>query len=140
MRIYQPLVKVGENHLTERGLTINILPWMKGADEVEIIHVSEEKFESEVLKSEKPVLVDFSATWCGPCKMLAPVVEQLAVEWEGKAKVVKLDVDENPEITMSYQVMGVPTLILFVNGQAVERSTGYQPKDRLEKKFGVHVR
>lgn len=107
---------------------------------MDIVHVSDENFEVEVLQSDKPVLVDFTATWCGPCKMLAPLIEQLAREWDGRAKVAKLDVDNNPSITMSYQVMGVPTLILFVNGQAVERSTGYQPKDRLVKKFGSHVK
>jgi len=104
----------------------------------ELAHLSEATFQHEVLESGLPVLVDFTAVWCGPCKMLDPVVKQLAKDWEGKVKVVKLDVDDNPQLTMDYQVMGVPTLLLFKNGQPVERLTGYQPKDRLEKKFTPH--
>lgn len=102
----------------------------------ELAHVSEQDFQSIVLRSEQPVLVDFTATWCGPCKMLEPVLKQLADEWQAQVKIVKLDVDQNPELAMQYQVMGVPTLILFSKGKAVERVTGYQPKDRLIKVFG----
>jgi thioredoxin 1 len=87
----------------------------------------------------QPVLVDFTAVWCGPCKLLDPVVKQLAQDWNGKVKVVKLDVDNNPNLTINYQVMGVPTLMLFVKGQPVQRVTGYQSKDRLEKKFSPHI-
>ncbi len=105
----------------------------------DISAVNDTNFKQEVIESPIPVLVDFTAVWCGPCKMLAPVVEKLAGDWDGKMKVVKLDIDENPSVTMSYQVMGVPTLILFVNGKAVERSTGYQPKERLEKRFVPHL-
>jgi thioredoxin 1 len=89
--------------------------------------LSEATFEQEVLKADLPVLVDFTAVWCGPCKMVDPIVQQLAQDWQGKAKVMKLDVDDNPRLTMDYQVMGVPTLILFKNGKPVERVTGYQP-------------
>lgn len=102
----------------------------------ELAHVSEQDFQSIVLRSEQPTLVDFTATWCGPCKMLEPVLKQLADEWQAQVKIVKLDVDQNPELAMQYQVMGVPTLILFSKGKAVERVTGYQPKDRLIKVFG----
>ena len=105
----------------------------------EILKLSEESFQREVIQSEQPVLVDFTAVWCGPCKMLDPLVKQLADEWSGKVKVVKLDVDDNPQVTMDYQIMGVPTLILFKNGKPVERLSGYAPKDRLIKKFGQHV-
>ena len=105
----------------------------------EIMSVSEATFQNEVLESNQPVLVDFTAVWCGPCKMLDPVVRQLAQEWEGKVKVYKLDVDENPAVAMNYQVMGIPTLVLFKDGEQVERVTGYQPKDRLEKKFTPHL-
>jgi len=105
----------------------------------EIPKLSEESFQKEVIQSEQPVLVDFTAVWCGPCKMLDPLVKQLADEWSGKVKVVKLDVDDNPQVTMDYQIMGVPTLILFKNGKPVERLSGYAPKDRLVKKFGQHV-
>jgi thioredoxin 1 len=105
----------------------------------EITKVNHTNFQDEVLKATLPVLVDFSATWCGPCKMLDPLVKQLAQEWDGKVKLVKLDVEDNPQLAMDYQVMSVPTLILFKGGKPVERLTGYQPKDRLEKKFITHL-
>jgi len=105
----------------------------------EISKVSQDNFQSEVLESSQPVLIDFTAVWCGPCKMLDPVVKQLAKDWDGKVRIFKLDVDDNPDLAMNYQVMGVPTLMLFKNGQPVERVTGYQPKDRLAKKFTPHL-
>jgi len=105
----------------------------------EIIYVNEDNFQSEVLQASLPVLVDFTAVWCGPCKMLDPVVKQLASEWADKLKVVKLDIDDNPNLTMQYQVMGVPTLMLFVKGSPSQRVTGYQPKDRLVAKFAPHI-
>lgn len=105
----------------------------------DITHVNEDSFENEVLQAEVPVLVDFTAVWCGPCKMLDPVVKEIASDWEGRVKVVKLDVDNNPNLAMDYQVMGVPTLMLFAKGQPVQRVTGYQPKDRLQKKFSPHI-
>ncbi len=104
----------------------------------DIPKISESNFKPDVLDASLPVLVDFTAVWCGPCKMLDPVVKQLAEQWDGKVKVMKLDVDDDPQLAMEYQVMGVPTLMLFKNGQPVERVTGYQPKDRLEKKFSPH--
>jgi thioredoxin 1 len=104
-----------------------------------IAEMSESLFKQEVLASSIPVLVDFSAVWCGPCKMLDPIVKQLEAQWQGRVKVVKIDVDHNPGIAFDYQVMGVPTLILFKNGEPVERVTGYQPKERLEKKFAPHI-
>ncbi len=105
----------------------------------ELVHVSEDTFQADVLDATQPVLVDFTAVWCGPCKMLDPVVKELAQAWNGHVKVVKLDVDNNPNLAMQYQVMGVPTLMLFKNGQPIERVTGYQPKNRLEKKFQPHL-
>jgi thioredoxin 1 len=96
-------------------------------------------FDIEVLKSHLPVIVDFTAVWCGPCKMLEPIVEQLADEWQGKVKVVKLDVDDNSRLAMQYGVMGVPTLILFKNGNPVQRLSGYQPKDRITSKFASFI-
>ncbi len=102
-------------------------------------YVSEDSFESEVLGSAQPVLVDFTAVWCGPCKTLEPIVKQLAQDWAGKVKVVKLDIDSNPNVTMQYHIMGVPTLMLFVNGQPSQRLTGYQPKDRIVAKLAPHI-
>jgi thioredoxin len=96
-------------------------------------------FETEVLKASLPVMVDFTAVWCAPCRMLEPVITQLSQEWEGKVKVVKLDVDDSAEISMQYGVMGVPTLILFVDGKPVQRLSGYQPKDRILSKFGSFI-
>jgi len=104
-----------------------------------ITKIDEDVFQNEVLESNTPVVVDFSAVWCGPCKMLDPVVEQLAGEWGTKVKVVKIDVDHNPNLAMQYQVMGVPTLMLFVNGHPQERLTGFRPKKHIEKTFGPHI-
>ena len=101
--------------------------------------VNEADFQSEVLDSSQPVLVDFWATWCQPCKMLDPLVKELAYEWQGKVKVVKLDADQNPNLLMKYGVMGIPTLLLFKSGQPVERVTGYQSKDNLVNKLSTHL-
>lgn len=105
----------------------------------DITKLNESNFDSEVFESHLPVLVDFTAVWCGPCKMLEPVISQLSKEWEGKVKFAKLDVDDNSGLTMKYGVMGVPTLILFVNGSPVQRLTGYQPKDRISAKFSSFI-
>ena len=105
----------------------------------EIIDITEDTFQAEVLDQKSPVLVDFSAVWCGPCKMLDPIVEKLAGEWGNSVKVVRLDVDYSPDLAMNYRVMGVPTLIMFKGGEPVERVTGYQPKDRLRRKFQSHI-
>jgi len=104
-----------------------------------ITEIDEGTFDNEVLTAPEPVLVDFSAVWCGPCKMLDPIVEDLANEWSGKVKVVKLDVDHAPGIAMKYQVLGVPTLMLFIDGETRERITGFQPKDRIVSKLGPHI-
>ena len=105
----------------------------------EITKLTETTFQNEVIEAPETVLVDFTAVWCGPCKMLDPVVQDLASDWDGKVKVFKLDVDENPSVAINYQVMGVPTLMLFKNGEPVDRVTGYMPKDRLVKKFNPHL-
>jgi len=105
----------------------------------EVKYVTETDFQNEVLNEEKPVLVDFTAVWCQPCKMVDPIVKQLAQDWEGKVKVVKLDADQNPNIMMQYGVLGIPTLMLFRGGQVQERLTGYQPKDKLLSKLNPHI-
>jgi thioredoxin 1 len=102
-------------------------------------YVTEESFEEEVTTPGGPVLVDFTATWCAPCKMLEPIVEQLAEEWQGKVKIVKLDVDQNPNLAMQYQVMGVPTLMLFVSGTERERLTGFQTREKLVARLSPHL-
>jgi thioredoxin len=105
---------------------------------VELQYVTESDFQNEVLDADKPVLVDFTAVWCQPCRMVDPIVKQLAQDWDGKVKVVKLDADENPNILMQYGVLGIPTLMLFKSGQVKERVTGYQPKDKLVTKMTPH--
>ncbi len=101
--------------------------------------VTDETFDKEVLKSETPTLVDFWAVWCGPCKMVSPLVDEIARENDGKLKVMKLDVDENENTAMKYGVMSIPTLILFKNGQPVERIVGFKPKGDLAKKILPHL-
>jgi thioredoxin 1 len=97
--------------------------------------VSDETFEQEVLQSPVPVLVDFWAAWCGPCKAIAPVVEELAGEYEGKMKVMKLDVDENPRTPTTYGVQSIPTLLIFKDGRPAERIVGAVPKKLLVDKI-----
>jgi len=104
----------------------------------EMIKVDEGTFQNEVLDANEPVLVDFSAVWCQPCKMLDPVVKQLAGEWEGKVKVVKIDADENPNLVMKFGVMGIPTLLFMKGGEVKERVTGFMPKEKLVAKFSPH--
>ena len=104
----------------------------------DIVNVTQDTFQEEVLDATRPVLVDFSAVWCGPCKMLDPIVKQLAGEWGEKIKVVKIDADKNPDILMQYNVLGIPTLLFFKDGEVADRVTGYQPKDKLVAKFSRH--
>ena len=106
---------------------------------VEISDVTDGDFDEMVKGSEGAVLVDFGAEWCHPCKQLDPIVEELAQAWEGKVKVMKLDIDQNAATTMAYSVMGVPTLILFVDGEPKERLTGFQPKQKIVDRLALHV-
>ncbi len=101
--------------------------------------VTETNFQTEVLNSETPVLVDFWASWCGPCKMIAPIVDEIAGEYEGKITVGKLDADAHQEVLMRYGIMGIPTLILFKQGEPVVRITGYQPKEKIVSKLQPHL-
>lgn len=96
-----------------------------------IVQISDASFENDVLKAEGPVLVDFWAEWCGPCKMIAPVLEELADEYDGKLKIAKLNIDNNPETAPKYGVRGIPTLILFKNGQAEGTKVGALSKSQL---------
>ena len=101
-----------------------------------IIELTDANFDQEVLKSTEPVLVDFTATWCGPCKMLAPIVEKLADETAGKYRVGKLDIDDAPGVTQRYGVRGVPTVMVFKNGEKVGQHVGVTNKETLLKLLG----
>ena len=103
------------------------------------IEVTDATFEEVVLKAELPTVVDFWAVWCGPCKMIAPLVDEIADEYQDKLQVVKLDVDQNGETAFRYDVMSIPTLIVFKGGEAVERVVGYMPKTKLLAKISPHL-
>lgn len=100
---------------------------------VNVKEFTDGNFESEVLTSSEPVLVDFWAAWCGPCRMIAPVIDELADAYEGKAKIGKLNVDENRQTASNFGVMSIPTLLIFKNGQPVERVVGYKNKEQLSE-------
>jgi thioredoxin 1 len=101
--------------------------------------VTDQNFDSEVMRSEKPVLLDFTATWCGPCKALAPIVEDVAKEYDGKLKVGKLDIDDSPGVASRFGIRGVPTVIVFKNGKEVARQVGLVPKPKLVALFSEHL-
>jgi thioredoxin 1 len=103
------------------------------------IEVTDKTFDKVVLQASVPTIVDFWAVWCGPCKMIAPILEEISDEYEGKLQVVKLDVDHNNQTAMSYGVMSIPTLLLFNEGEAVERIIGFQPKEKLLSKITPHL-
>ena len=107
--------------------------------ENKLVHLTTENFDEQVLKADGPVLVDFWATWCGPCRMIGPLIEQLAQEYEGKAKICKLNVDENEDISRRYQVMSIPTICVFVNGEIVEKKVGAGPKQLYADMLDKHL-
>jgi len=104
-----------------------------------VANVSDQSFEEDVLKSEQPTLVDFWAVWCGPCKMVAPVVEELANDYSGRVKFAKMNVDENMGTPGRYGIRGIPTLLLFKNGEVVDQIVGAVPKAKLKEMIDRHV-
>ena len=98
-----------------------------------VLKITSENFEQEVLKAAQPVVIDFWASWCGPCKMFSPIVDEFAEENDGKVKVGKVNIDDEPDLASRFGVMSIPTAILFKNGQAVQSMVGVQPKAKLEE-------
>ena len=103
------------------------------------MEMTDSNFQQEVLSSDRPVLVDFWAEWCGPCKMIAPIVEELAKEYDGKLKVGKVDVDMNQQVSMQFGVRSIPTLLIFKSGKVVEQVIGAVPKRLLAEKIAKHL-
>ncbi len=104
-----------------------------------VVVLTESNWNEEVVNSNVPVLVDFWAPWCGPCRIIAPIIEELASEFEGQIKVGKLNTDENPNIAMQYGIRAIPTVMLFKNGEVVDTRIGVQPKDALKQMMEAHV-
>ena len=105
------------------------------AENAKYVIVDDSNFEEEVLNSDVPVLVDFWAAWCGPCRIIAPIIEELAEEYEGRVKVAKLDVDINPRTAMQFSVRSIPTLLIFKDGQVADQLVGAAPKHQLTKRL-----
>ncbi|MFQ5571368.1 MAG: thioredoxin [Rhodothermales bacterium] len=109
------------------------------AENAKYLTLTDDNFQDEVIHSDQPVLVDFWAAWCGPCRMIAPVIEELAVEYEGRAKIAKLDVDYNPQTPMSYGIRSIPTLLFFKDGRVADQLIGAVSKKHLTQKLDALV-
>jgi thioredoxin 1 len=103
------------------------------------LHFTDQNYDTDVLKSTEPVLVDFYADWCGPCKMMAPVIEELADTFKGKAKIGKINVDENPNTASAYKVMSIPTILIIKDGEVKETFVGVTPKSTLTDKLNAYI-
>lgn len=104
-----------------------------------VVHLTDQNFAVEVLKSDIPVFVDFNAVWCGPCKAMSPIIDELAIAYDGKVKICKIDVDQNPETMQKYSIMSIPTLMFFKNGESVESLVGLQKKEGLVGKLDALI-
>lgn len=104
-----------------------------------LVEITDDNFDTEVKASDVPVLIDFWAVWCGPCKMIAPIVEELAGEYDGKAKIGKLDVDNNQKVAMQFGIRSIPTLLIFKGGEMVDQIVGAVPKAHIEEKLKAHL-
>ena len=103
------------------------------------VEITDQSFQETVLNSDKPVLVDFWATWCGPCRMLGPIIEEVAADFEGKAVVGKVDVDNNQQVSVDYGIRNIPTVLIFKNGQVVDKIVGVAPKEVIAEKLNSYL-